>query len=98
MADRPTEGVGVALSPLLRISWLAWLGVVFVVCVFGIAVYVWLSAPLDQTGSSFTVGTAILVAGYIMFPVLAILAGGLLLIAVLLFVAHLQERRASGPS
>jgi hypothetical protein len=35
---------------------------------------------------------AILVAGYFMFPVLAILAAGLLLIALLLFVAHLQER------
>jgi len=72
---------------VLRISRFAWLGVLSVVFVVGIAAYVWLSASLDQT-----VGMAILVAGYFMFPVLAILAAGLLLIALLLFVAHLQER------
>ena len=80
-----------------RISRLAWLGVLSIVFVVGIAVYVWLSAPLAQTESSFTVGTAILVAGYLMFPVLAILAAGLLLIALLLFVAHLQEGRRLRP-
>ena len=80
-----------------RISRLAWLGVLSIVFVVGIAVYVWLSAPLARTGSSFTVGTAILVAGYLMFPVLAILAAGLLLIALLLFVAHLQEGRRLRP-
>jgi len=73
---------------VLRISRRAWLGVLSVVFVVGIAAFVWLSASLDQT-----VGMAILVAGYFMFPVLAILAAGLLLIALLLFVAHLQERR-----
>jgi len=73
---------------VLRISRLAWLAVLSVVFVVGIAAFVWLSASLDQT-----VGMAILVAGYFMFPVLAILAAGLLLIALLLFVAHLQERR-----
>ena len=73
---------------VLRISRFAWLGVLSVVFVVGIAAYVWLSASLDRT-----VGMAILVAGYFMFPVLAILAAGLLLIALLLFVAHLQERR-----
>ena len=80
-----------------RISRLAWLGVVSIVFVFGIAAYVWLSAPLGQTGSSFTVGTAILVAGYLMFPVLVILAAGLLLIVLLLFLAHLQERHRLRP-
>ena len=80
-----------------RISRPAWLGVLSVVFVLGIAVYVWLPAPLAQTESSFTVGTAILVAGYLMFPVLAILAAGLLLIALLLFVAHLQEGRRLRP-
>jgi uncharacterized membrane protein len=77
---------------VLRISRLAWLGVLSVVFVVGIAAYVWLSASLDQT-----VGMAILVAGYFMFPVLAILAAGLLLIALLVFVAHLQERRRLRP-
>jgi hypothetical protein len=40
---------------------------------------------------------AILVAGYLVFPVLAILAAGLLLIALLLVVAHVQERRRLRP-
>ena len=40
---------------------------------------------------------AILVAGYLVFPVFAILAAGLLLIALLLVVAHVQERRRLRP-
>ena len=55
--------------------------------------YVWLSTSSSpETEHPFTVAAAIVLAGYLMFPVLAILAAGLLLIALLLFVAHLQER------
>ena len=61
---------------------------VSVLVVFGVAVYMW-SASSDRT--------AILVAGYLMFPVLGLLAAGLLLIALLLFLAHLVERRRLRP-
>lgn len=44
----------------------------------------------------FTVGTAILVVGYLLFPILALIAAVLLLVAVLLVVAHLIELRRDG--
>jgi len=45
----------------------------------------------------FTVGTAILLVGYFLFPVLGLLAAVLLLVALLLVAAHLVEsRRARG--
>jgi len=64
--------------------------------VFAVAVFAW-TAPSDQIGSSFRVVTAIVVVGYLMFPLLALLAAGLLLIALLLFLAHLEERRRLRP-
>ena len=44
----------------------------------------------------FTVGTAILVVGYLMFPVLALIAAVLLLVAMLLVLAQLIESRREG--
>lgn len=44
----------------------------------------------------FTVGTAILVVGYFLFPVLALLAAALPLVALLLVGAHLIESRRAG--
>ena len=73
---------------MLRIGRLRWLGMVSGLVVFGVAVYIW-SASSDRT--------AILIAGYLMFPVLGLLAAGLLLIALLLFLAHLVEGRRLRP-
>ncbi len=42
---------------------------------------------------AFTLGTAILVAGYLLFPVLALLAAALLLIALMLLAGPAAERR-----
>lgn len=47
----------------------------------------------DGQPDAFTVGTAILVVGYVLFPVLALLAAALLLVALLLLVGHLRESR-----
>ena len=44
----------------------------------------------------FTVGTAILVVGYMIFPVLALIAAVLLLVAMLLVLAQLIESRREG--
>ena len=44
----------------------------------------------------FTVGTAILLVGYFLFPLLAVLAAVLLLVALLLVAAHLIESRRAG--
>lgn len=46
-----------------------------------------------RQSDTFTLGTAILVAGYLMFPVLALLAAGLLLIALMLLAGAAAERR-----
>jgi len=43
---------------------------------------------------TFTVGTAVLVAAYLLFPVLLILAGGPGVIALLLLIGAAIERRA----
>jgi hypothetical protein len=58
-------------------------------------VYAMRPPPVVASGQSdpFTVWTATLVVAYFLFPVLALLAGGLLLVALLLFVAHLIESR-----
>lgn len=52
-------------------------------------------APNLATGQpdTFTVGTAILVAGYLLFPVLALLAAASLLIALMLLGGAAVERR-----
>jgi len=41
----------------------------------------------------FTVGTAILIAGYVLYPVLTFVAVALLVIALMLLVAGVMERR-----
>ncbi|HEX6061910.1 MAG TPA: hypothetical protein VF001_07550 [Candidatus Limnocylindria bacterium] len=43
--------------------------------------------------SSFTAGTAILIVGYIFYPVLALIVSGLLVIAPMLLIARVVERR-----
>ena len=50
------------------------------------------SEPAGSDGT-FSTGIAILVVGYLLWPVLALLAGGLLLIALLLAIASATERR-----
>jgi hypothetical protein len=59
------------------------------------ALYAFRPTPTIGPGQSdtFTVGTAILVAGYLLFPVLALLAAGLLLIALMLLAGAAIERR-----
>jgi hypothetical protein len=51
------------------------------------------SRPSSGLSEEFTVGMAILIAGYVFYPVLAFLAIGLLVIALMLFVAGVMERR-----
>jgi hypothetical protein len=41
----------------------------------------------------FTIGTAVIVVGYLLFPILAVLAPALLLISLLLLIATAMERR-----
>jgi ABC-type Na+ efflux pump permease subunit len=48
---------------------------------------------LDGQPDNFTIGTAILVVGYFLFPILALVASGLLFIALLLLIASGFERR-----
>ena len=43
----------------------------------------------------FRLGMAILVAGYFLFPILALLAAGLLVIALMLLAGALVERRSA---
>jgi hypothetical protein len=50
------------------------------------------SASNGGQANQFTVGTAIVIAGYVAFPVLALLAVGLLVIALLVGVAGAMER------
>jgi hypothetical protein len=69
-----------------------------VLMVAGSAMLIYLSWPVGSRTSSglsdeFTVGMAILIAGYVFYPVLAFLAIGLLVIALMLFVAGVMERR-----
>jgi hypothetical protein len=58
--------------------------------------YVLVAQVLAVEPGRFSVGTAILVAGYLLFPVLALLAAGLLLIALMLFAGAAVERRRAG--
>jgi hypothetical protein len=46
----------------------------------------------------FTIGTAIVVVGYLWFPILVLLGPALLLIALMLFVGAAIERRRAGPA
>jgi hypothetical protein len=46
----------------------------------------------------FTIGTAIVVVGYLSFPILVLLGPALLLIAMMLLVGAAIERRRAGPA
>jgi hypothetical protein len=56
--------------------------------------------PILASGQpdTFTVGTAIVIVGYFLFPVLALLAAGLPVIALLLVVAQVIESRRGRPA
>jgi hypothetical protein len=45
----------------------------------------------------FTIGTAVIVVGYLLFPILAVLVPVLLLISLLLLIANAVERRRPSP-
>ena len=47
---------------------------------------------------NFTIGTAIVVVGYLWFPILVLLGPALLLLALMLFVGAAIERRRAGPA
>jgi len=72
--------------------------VFFILLLFaaGALVYVLAAQVLAVEPGRFSLGTAILIAGYLLFPVLALLAAGLLLIALMLFVGAAVERRRAG--
>ena len=57
-----------------------------------IVIYGLQSLATNGEGNQFTVGTAILVVGYLLFPLLAVLAVGLLLISLMLTAGHAIER------
>jgi hypothetical protein len=66
--------------------------------IVAVAVTVWDAIrPTPTTGpgepETFTLGTSILVAGYVLFPVLALLALGLLILALMLLAGAAAERR-----
>jgi hypothetical protein len=46
---------------------------------------------------TFSIGTAIVVAGYFLFPILVVIAGALLLLALMLFIGAAIERRRADP-
>ena len=78
------------------------LGVILlVVAVFAsILFYVsWPASSSPERGQSdaFTVGTAILIVGYVFYPALAFVAIALLVIALMLLAARLVERRRRLP-
>ncbi len=64
-----------------------------VVVLSAVVIYGLQSPATNGEGNQFTVGTAILVVGYLLFPLLAVLAGGLLLISLMLVAGHAIERR-----
>ena len=79
------------------------LGIVAVIAAAVVAVgvallYATRPPPILASGQPdpFTVGTAILLVGYFLFPVLALLAAALPLVALLLVGAHLIESRRAG--
>ncbi len=53
------------------------------------------SSPMERT-DTFTVGTAILILGYVFYPVLAFVAVAFVVIAVMLLAAQIVERRRRG--
>ena len=61
-----------------------------ILALVGTAAFLW---PASAERDTFTVGTAVLVAAYLLFPVFLVLAGGLGLIALLLIVGAAIERR-----
>ena len=64
------------------------------VVVLGAVVIYGLQSPAPNgEGNQFTLGTAILVVGYLLFPLLAVLAVGLLLTSLMLIAGHAIERR-----
>jgi hypothetical protein len=73
--------------------------VFFILLLFAAGVcllYVLATQVLAVEPGRFSLGTAILVAGYLLFPVLALLAAGLLLIALMLLAGAAAERRRAG--
>jgi hypothetical protein len=75
------------------------LGATVIVAVVVTALYAVRPAPTlaHEQSDTFTVGTAILVAGYFVFPVLALVAAALLLIALMLLAgAAIERRRLAG--
>ena len=73
------------------------LGATVIVAVVVIALYAVRPTPTigPEQSDTFTLGTAILVAGYFLFPVFALAAAGLLLIALMLLAGAATERRRS---
>ena len=55
------------------------------------------SSPATDQPGPFTLGTAIVVAGYVAFPALLLRGLGMLLVALVLLAAHAIERRRAGP-
>jgi uncharacterized membrane protein YgdD (TMEM256/DUF423 family) len=72
------------------------LGILALFIVVGaVGVYGLQSAAINGQSDRFTVGTAVVVVGYLMFPALAILSLGLLLVALMLLAAYAIERGRS---
>jgi uncharacterized membrane protein len=70
--------------------------VVGLVAVVGAAVICGLQpTPSGAAPNQFTIGTAVLFVGYLVFPILALLALGLFLIALMLITGDAIERRRS---
>lgn len=55
------------------------------------------AADLGARPDAFELGTAILVAGYLLFPALAFVAAGMLAAALMLLAAAVIERRRARP-
>ena len=51
------------------------------------------SAASASPSDTFTIGTALLVLGYFLYPVLALIASSLLVVASMLVIARVVERR-----
>lgn len=66
---------------------------VVIVMSVGLLYSAWPRSADPDGGHAFTVSTAILIAGYLTFPILALLAIGLLLVALLLVVGQVIEGR-----
>jgi hypothetical protein len=78
--------IGKVRRVLLRVAG-AVLGLEVIAMVVGV--------PSSEAGT-FTIWTAVIVAGYFLFPVLGVIAGGLLLISLLLMIGAAIERRRTG--